>query len=292
MGDENSSRGLLGQSGSGLPWRNCVRLARRKARFRLAQAVGRSPVYVYQMGKVGSSALVQLVDSVPGFFAIQAHRLMPDRCKEIQARFDSGEHYVSDMRFEQWLFRGLVSGGEKPVRIITAVREPMAHSYSAFFQNIRRSTHGEVESAASADLGALRRHFLEWKELGGALTWLDLEASRLTKTDLLAQPFDKALGWGRVDHGRFSVLILKSELDDARKREAVGDFLERVPGPLSRANQASDKQYAKAYRRFIETVKLPAERAKRFARHRYTQHFYTDAEIDAALARFSDRGSP
>lgn len=286
MGDTRTPQDFSAAGNLTLPWRNLVRLARNQARFRLAQIAGRDPVYVYQMGKVGSSAIADLVDCLPGLFSVQFHRLMPDRCAEIRARFDAGERYVRDMRFEEWLFRR-IAGGNGPVRIITAVREPIAHSYSAFFQNVLRATHGAVESAALESLPALRRHFLEWDELGGALTWLDSEISRLIGIDLLEQPFDKAKGWTRVDHGRFSVLILKAELDDARKCEAIGAYLERDPGALTRANRAADKAYAVAYSRFIEMVKLPPGQAKRFVQHRYTRKFYTESEINAALARYA-----
>ena len=271
-----------------LPWRNKLRLLKNIFIFKAKISLGMSPVLVYQMGKVGSSALVTAVNKTPGYFSVQAHRLMPDRRAEMSDRFDRGEHYVRDMRFERWLYH-TIKNSDMHIRIVCATREPMSHSFSAFFQNLKRSTHGTIRSATSSDLEDLRKAFLCWDELGAALNWFDQEASQLVGIDLLSIPFDKNKGWSLVDHGRFSLLILKSELDNARKREAIGTLLRCTPEPLLRVNDASDKMYAESYRRFRETVKLPKWQAARFAEHRYTRHFYTESEIVSALSRFSEQ---
>lgn len=267
-----------------LPLRNRLRFAKNVGTFQLAQWSGKEPVLVYQMGKVGSTALAALINRVPGYGAVQVHRLMPDRTAEIRARFDAGERYYRDMRIEQWVYRHII-GNDRPVRIVTAVREPLAHSYSAFFQNLPRSTRGGISDPNAVD--ALRQRFLGWDDLGAALHWLDLEASRLTGCDLVAQPFDIDRGWSQVEQGRFSILILKAELDDVHKRAAIQDFLGHDPGAVPRANSAEGKAYAVGYQTFIDAVKLPASMAEAWADHRYTRHFYSEAEIRKAIARFS-----
>lgn len=271
------------------PLRNWLRLAKAIGSFRYARLKGRQPIYVYQMGKVGSSALASLINRVPGYNAVQIHRLMPERTAEIRSRFDRGERYYRDMRFEQWLYREIHSH-DGPVWVVTAVREPMAHSYSAFFQNLPRSTGGTMSDPTPDTIQDLRDRFLSWDDLGAALTWLDVEASALTGCDLLAQPFDLEAGWTVVEQGRFRILLLKAELENTRKRAAIHGFLGRDPGALVQTNSATDKAYAAAYRSFIDQVKLPAALARCWADHRYTRRFYSEDEIAAALAQFSGVG--
>lgn len=272
-----------------LPFRNRLRLAKNIATFQLARLAGKQPVFVYQMGKVGSSALTQLIDRMPGYTSIQVHRLMPGRTAEIRARFDAGEHYYRDMRFEEWVYR-YITGFNRPTKIVTVVREPMAHSYSAFFQNLPRSTRGAVMAAAPKEMDGLRKHFIEWDDLGAGLIWLDEELSAIAGCDLLNQPFDKERGWECIDHQRFSILLLKAEIHNDLKREAIGRFLGCDPGAVKQTNSASDKSYATAYKAFIDEVKLPSDIAREWANHRYTRQFYTESEIAEALDKFAERG--
>lgn len=271
---------------SALPPRRALRYAKQRFGVQLAIAAGKEPVLVYQMGKVGSSALAQLIDRVPGCFAVQVHRLAPARRTEIQNRFDAGEHYYKDMRFEGWIHDWL-QNRSAPTKIVTAVREPMSHSYSSFFQNLRRSTRGKMQAATPGSINDLSKLFLEWEELGAALTWLDLEMSPLIGSDLLAHPFDQATGWSVSTGQEYTVLTLKSEIGDDVKRTALTALLGHDPGEVSRQNSAVHKDYAATYRSFIDAVKIPAPVAAQWMQHRYTQTFYSAVEREAAVALYA-----
>jgi hypothetical protein len=85
------------------------------------------------------------------------------------------------------------------------------------------------------------------------------------------------------------VLLLHCELADAAKEAVVREFTGVSSFRLRNENQARDKTYAEIYKRFLEFVTLPETLVDRICNSTYTQHFYTENQIDAMRERWLGR---
>lgn len=241
---------------------------------------------IFQMGKVGSTSLIHSLNATGQVRAFQAHRLNPETMAEIRSRFLDGENYYRDMIFE----RGVLSWmrrQNRSVKVIVPIREPFSHTYSAFFQNISRNTRGSVDpEAANVDL--LASYFSEWEELGLATKWIDREYVPVLGHSPYNEEFDHDSGVKVISRNGFDVLLMKIEIDDAKKVRAISSFLGIDCLSLRRENVAHSKAYGEIYDEFRTRVKISRETAERWSQSRYMRHFYTTAEADAALERYSE----
>lgn len=247
---------------------------------------GRTPCIVYQMGKVGSTTVIDALNDTDRVRAFQAHRLNPESTARIQSRFRAGETYFRDMIFERGLYHWL-RRQRKPVKIITILREPFSQTYSAFFQNLQRNTRGKLDVSTST-IDTLRPHFLEWEDLGIATRWIETEFIPVFGRSPYEQPFDPEQGWCVIQAGHFEILILKLELDDEEKALRIADFLNLDRFAMGYQNTAESKSYSGLYHRFRAEVKIPKQIAASWVASRYMQHFYTPEEAAAARRQFAE----
>lgn len=247
----------------------------------------REPCVVFQMGKVGSTTIVSALNATGKIRAFQAHRLNPENTADIQARFRAGEGYYRDMIFERGLYRWL-QRQRRPVKVIVPLREPFSHSYSSFFQNIRRNTRGHVDPRR-VEIEVLAPYFFRWEELGMATKWIEREYIPVLGYDPYRYDFDSKSGTQVIAEGRYEVLLLKVELDDNAKARAIADFLGLGAIELKRRNVAEGKAYATLYNRFRSEVRIPSVIANSWTKSRYMHHFYTKTEIKNALVRFAEK---
>ena len=92
-----------------------------------------------------------------------------------------------------------------------------------------------------------------------------------------------------MEEGNLQILVIKLELDDAVKEEAISGFLGLSGFKLSRLNVGQEKAYAKTYQEFMETIRLPEAYIECMCNAKYTRHFYTDAEIEDIRSKWLRR---
>jgi len=83
------------------------------------------------------------------------------------------------------------------------------------------------------------------------------------------------------------VLVLRTEMDDARKSELVSDFLglkEKLK--MVRENVGDRSHYGDIYQLFRQQVTVPEEYLDTIIASRYAQHFFTQETLDAMKRRF------
>jgi len=236
------------------------------------------PVVVYQMGKVGSMALVASLERQGVRPVYHVHAMNPAGERPQQAARVAYEEIVL---------------AQRPAKFITLVRETIARNVSAFFQeeNFVRHTGrrfaefgGSLEELARV-FGSKLRHMSVFP-----LTWFDRQVKEVLGIDVYAEPFDQARGFVRLSQGVHELLVLKSELDDRSKAAAVATFLNLDGFEIERANVGGQKAYAEAYRRFRESVRLPEAYIEGMLSSRHMRHFYSEPEIERFRAYWSDPG--
>lgn len=209
------------------------------------------PILVYQMGKVGSKSVYDSLIAA-GVSAFHVHRIG----KDVHPK----------------LFRRIVEKKER-AKIITLVREPFSQSISSFFQHLE--AYCGSSDAASMPSDKLLHHFLHMpsEQQTPCINWFQDEFAKISGTDVFATPFCKEKGFVviREDH---DILILRSELADSQKANAIAEFLEIPPFTMIRSNGTDQSDRGRAYRRFKKEVKLPESLTKKMLDSKYSRHFF------------------
>jgi len=242
------------------------------------------PLLIHQMGKVGSTSLLDQLDGSPGYDTLHTHHLDDETLDSVERDYLSRGKRLPDHLVRSRIAKaGLLAAG-RPLTIVTAVREPIARNVSAFFQNMdlydtRFSTDPDEYVA-----GLIAR-FLESYPHQVPLEWFDRQVKGPLGIDVYRHPFPHEAGWQVVEENGHRMLILRAETPDAVKVEAVNDFLGTRLSVMPRANAASDK-YGELYASFLDLLRLPDDYVDRLLGSTYARHFYSAAEIETFRARW------
>lgn len=257
------------------------RLVLSDSRTRLMQR----PVIVYQMGKVGSTSIAEALTTI-GLRVFHVHALNPaqlmtvvKKLQEKGIRIPAHIHQAIKVK-EKLLDKG------RPVKIITAVRDPIARNISAYFQGLRffRALKPEFEEA---ELEAMMVEFLEKYQHHLPLRWFDREIKEVLGLDIYNHPFPKNDGVQRIRENKIDVLLLKAETADHIKIAAIREFLQIPEFSLEVKNVGAAKAYTHYYRPFLERIQLPAAYLDRMYNSRYARHFYTSEELHQFRQRWT-----
>lgn len=226
------------------------------------------PLFVFQMGKVASSSIYNsLRGRYPGIM-VHEHTFNPRH----------GDPHMKR------LYRWYHAGKNRPLKIISPVREPVGRNVSAFFQNFERET-GIPYTEHEFSLQQLRDLFLENYPHDIPLKFFD-KIARNFDIDVYSHPFPRE-GHLRLDNGKGTeLLILRHDLPDDQKSELIGTFAGIGDFTLESANIGAEKIYAKTYRAFRERVSLPERYLERMAGSEYFRHFYSGETIREVCERW------
>jgi hypothetical protein len=247
----------------------------------------RTPVIVYQMGKVGSSSVMNSLHWCGVATVFHVHRLNPDNIERVRQEYLTHGLTAPDESLGERLYADIVKR-QRRAKFITLVREPISRNISAFFENFKRFTGVEY---GDGDLGVeeLVSIFVEEYRHLVPLTWFDVEVKQTLGINVYEHPFPKDRGYLSIKKESFELLILKLEIADSIKEEVVAQFLDIDNFRLTRANVAQDKDYAQTYRDFLRAIRLPKSYVEIMCSAKYTRHFYSEAEIEAVRSEWRDR---
>lgn len=227
-------------------------------------------ILVYQMGKVASSTINRTLRS-NGYQTRHFHYFDGDFASDGKSmREITG---LNDLRGSDCL-------------IVTLTRDPIARNLSAFFQNLSSFVKG---GNGFEDEQALADTFLKKYNHKVPLEWFEKEFREKTGVDVYAHQFDKEAGYKVISDGRMKVLIIKSEVSDSSKLLALRRFLgpDGSPNAMLKSNIAKSKDYATLYYSVIKKIRLPPDYLNMMYDSRYSQHFYTSAEIESFRGKWS-----
>jgi hypothetical protein len=247
----------------------------------------RNPILVYQMGKVGSSTVVQVLESlrlpspVLHLHTLQRHNL----AQAISRQRGS----VRPRLHEHLLVSGLlIPRLPFPCRVITLTREPIARVISFVFEDRWKKIPDALRRDGTIDV-ARARHVIEEMlraDNGHAdpTYWFEEELQAVFGMDVFSRPFDRERGYMQLERDEISLLVLRLEDLDRVLAPALAHFLD-VPAEKIRpssANVGARKGYGATLKEVKATLQLPDELLDRIYGTRYAQHFYAE---EAALLR-------
>ncbi|MCI8512129.1 MAG: hypothetical protein HFE83_09060 [Lachnospiraceae bacterium] len=205
----------------------------------------------------------------------------------------------------------------KKIKIVTAVRDPVAQNLSFFFQINTRYCDipeywrdgGDVQLLwdewISHVLGnelqfhrkssAGRRHIkFSYMEYMNQLyhnviamqDFFEKNFQPYNGIDVYACPFDKEKGYSVIQSGNREVFIYQLEKLDMVKKE-LGEFLGIEDFELTKDNVGEKKWYAPAYKQALEELKLSKEYVEACYRTRLVRHFYSEVDIQKFRQKWS-----
>ncbi len=248
-------------------------------------AVEAPPVIVFQMGKVASSSIYQSIKNLGGFEVHHVHRMHPDSINTMTKVMQSKGLAALKVDIDGLrLYRQYIRQSQA-IKVITLVREPISRNMSAYFQNLEEY-EGDKKIFSKLELSELIRAFLSKYQHKVPLRWFDKEFKAALGVDVYAYPFDKQLGYQRIQEGATDILIFKHDLDDQVKEQVIRDFLESPDFVLTNANEGDNKIYGEVYKAFRESIVFPCSYIDEMLSAKYTKHFYTDEEIAAIRSKW------
>ena len=208
-------------------------------------------ILIYQMGKVGSSALEKALEK-----SVHLHTLyMNGPCNASDQYIFSGIKgqillLIRDMT-KRILFRQ-----RKEIKIIVPVREPVARNISMFFQGLTFWTsdyikHFERETR-HADINWLWQVFNTMFDHQYCDSWFDKEIKRFTGIDIFQHPFDMESGFMILRNGKYSILLIRTE-DLEKNIDIINSFTGKNIS-LNRVNDGSSKWYSCIYHQFKDSI--------------------------------------
>jgi hypothetical protein len=269
-----------------------------KVLLRLSHRRKGVPILVYQMGKVASQTVVAtLVHARLSSPIFHIHVLSDQYLEEDERSYRA--HWTKDgtaqhLWTSQHVKRLLEADPNRPWRIVTLVRDPVARNISMFFQMTHWWLAADAQQAWYRENPAsffeeLRRRFLEdFEGHDFPEIWFDAELRRFFRIDVYEEPFATSRGYQIYENDRVRVLLIRVEDLRTCAVDALDEFFGvRIVGGLRDANIASEKDYADIYRQFVESVQLPSSYIARMYESRYARHFYTDGELNAFRERWT-----
>ena len=250
--------------------------------------------WIFQPGKVGSLSICCMLQNI-GVPICHFHSIIYP------------EHIFGKALEQSW--NDVVSSFQtRKIKIITAVREPLARDYSAFWEafgqgmfpigwyiSAFQSSGGDfqkmyqtfIKIVLSDDLPRMRKE--NGKEIPDfwidEFHWFDEQILNLFHIDIYAYPFDRERGFGIIHADNADIFIYKMEKLNELEAELsrfVGHSLK-----IAREHDSEQRPYAITYREFRKRVRLPAE----YVNHYYVgnakmDHFYTPEEKAAFLKQW------
>ncbi|MBL0712169.1 MAG: glycosyltransferase, partial [Desulfosarcina sp.] len=253
-----------------------------------------SPVIIYQMGKVGSTSVMNSLNRI-GIPNQHIHRLSWQGIQQAEERYRlSGTTQIPQRIRRYRAFREFIENRRHDTRwkIITMVRDPLSRLISCIFQNLdfiipkvlKLKNAAEQIKLIENHIGKYLRDFNESDD--DACSWFDTELKDVFGFDIFSTPFNKQRGYTIYRTNNADILALRIEQLSICAGEAFSEFLTIDNFPLATANTISEKPYYSLYKQFLSKFIIPEDQLNRFYNTRLAKHFYTSKEIVGFKARW------
>lgn len=235
-------------------------------------------IFVYQMGKVGSTALEKAIPDSLHLHSMFNNPPCPVRAKVQGSSFARRLRRKAADRYKVSLIRA------RPItKIITLVRNPFERNVSMYFQDLPYWLSAFLEKyphrMRDEGLELLFDAFTELFPHDYPARWFDLELKAMTGINVFNHTFNVEKGFTRIQSDSFDVLVVRADKVDALRNE-ITNFVGR-PVQLLGANRGSEKWYAGAYDAFKQAYQPPKELVMDMFSSSFASHFFSKVELES-----------
>jgi hypothetical protein len=222
--------------------------ARMRRRIAGQVASGKPIVVVYSATKSASTSVAAALAASSELEVVKVHYLQPRHFwPGPGAPLASPEGLLRHKAIEQRTTRELLfsqgaAGADRPLRIVSIAREPIGFNVSNFTYFGRAYWMRTCwRRAPWMDARELARRFFDgFPHASSSVWWTEEFRATLGIDPLAPAAFDSERGWTRYQSGRFDALVMRADIDDAAKTEALREFLGselgRSTAPVGREN--------------------------------------------------------
>jgi hypothetical protein len=267
--------------------RHVIRLRREMTRLEHAIQRGARPVVVYTPQKTGSTAASQALERQPELVISKVHTLMPahDWDGNLHTRVHADGTILTGSHYSE-AARRVILESPRPAMFVVTLREPVATNLSCFAFLAHRIWLRDKRRVMSKLTGPeLARLFLERFPHQSLVVWPHVELSAALNFSPYAEPFPHAQGWQRVRVGRWDVLIMRADLADEHKSEALRQ-LTGLPGIEVRRAHESGSGIGGIYARLKVAIRDHPDYIKRTLDSEFARHYWNGEERAAIQARW------
>lgn len=262
------------------------------------QLRGRQPLLIYQMGKVGSTTLLDtLRPLLPQTQIYHLHVLSDAGIRQEDQNYYGGQPSLfsasrlpaSKHLFESKFIRKQRARGLEGIKIITLFRDPIGREVSAFFQGNLPETGFRQRLGDPARVPGVVEDFWKGNEFEFALNWFDRELKAVFGFDVYGHAFPHEQGYGIYEQDGVGILVIKLEALNVCFRPALREFLGVEVPALKPANVTKAKGYQELQTAFLHALTFSPEFLDEMYTSKYATHFYTEAERRAFRERWENR---
>lgn len=257
-----------------------------------------SAIIIYQMGKVGSTTIHASLENANLSLPVYKVHFLSDEGmkhgeefhqKTLKIPWESTPH----IQTSQFLRDKIRSDDHVKWKIITLVREPISREISEFFQYVHSmypellDEDGMLEKERT--LRILQTKFMFYNvQKNYTCRWFDMEMKGMFDLDVYAYPFNTEDGFTIINQGQVDLLILRLEDIDQNFSRAVTQFLE-LPTPIEmiKGNVRTEQKRGTTYQHILQEFTIRESVCRKIYTSNYAKHFYSDAEIEQLVQKWS-----
>ncbi|SRR6266480_36100 len=250
-----------------------------------------TPIFIYQIGKVGSTAIARALERLGLFDVYPVHRLNPSNILRVKREHKARGWPPPTEHTRCLTLYNKLRKSRQPINIISLVREPVGRNFSYYFQNLDKIC-GVVDAHRRLSTQQLIKQYpVEFPYSDDPLTWFDYEFKQVTGIDLYDRSVCLTNGYHEIRSDPYNVLILRSDAADQVKSEAIGLFLKIDPVPLARTHITEEKPEGLAYQAFRNTIRLTSPYLDYIFLSKYCRHFFDDLSLKKWRDEYAATGS-
>jgi len=244
-------------------------------------------IFVYQMGKVGSSSIESSLE-LAGIKSFHLHTLFGATSNY---NFDYGNNgFFRGIKFGllRSLYKKALTSGNK-VKIISLMRDPIGRNISTLFQELPRMLYLESlknnreEKCANETLSHLFDLYVNEKI---PIQWFSNEFKYSTGIDILKYEFDKERGYLELKEGNVEVLLLTAEkLND--NIEVFNGFVGLDTQAFISSNTSRKKWYAELYLGYLNSYQPTSQTLDDLYNNEILRYFYSKEDLKKLRSKWS-----
>lgn len=263
-----------------------------------------SVIFVYQMGKVGSvNTYLTLKKKLPDQAIYHIHNLNSEHFSKIWEAMQLDQHYHAFTFGHSCITKYLSEHieeikGQKSIKIITGVREPIARNISWFFQIIDCACvfpefFIKYEKGLITMDDIIKKFWSQNFVYGKQYDWFEEELEAVFGIDIASIDFPKEKGYAIANFPdrNIELLVLKLEKLDSCLKEALETFLEVENLNCERLDRADflDENDYLIYENLRKSLTFSDEYLEEIYDQPLVSHFYTDEEINKFKLKWSSQ---
>jgi len=259
--------------------------------------INSDPIFIYQMGRVGSNAIkvsleqtYHTLDIKPtilnGHF-LNKFDLLEER---VQTDLQNTANFMHDLVGVKRIFHDAMERipVNQKIKIISLVRDPVARNVSTFFFALDEFIPGWKQKIEKGTLTIDDIHQLFVSKRTFVLTafyWFEEQMEPVFDIDVYASPFPRESGYKIYSSPKADLLLLRLESLKYCAEKAFHEFLGIKNFNLLKVNVGEDRKAGELYRLY-KAQPLPREYVDWSYSFKLAQHFYTPFEIETFISKW------